>query len=115
MNKDRAGQICTIPKLCVRWVAKIEGVGDDQVWNRMLSCWIDDSVEQDMLVMENALRNASSMPQHAAGDRERVLICREIWQLLRSVYVVIPYAERIRFSDTRNWRNVDMFLDLIHA
>jgi len=115
VNKDRAGMTLIIPERCVWWVAKVEGVGDDQVWNRMLSCWIDDSIEQDMRVMENALRNASSMAQHAAGDRERVLICREIWHLLKSVYVVIPYAERIRFSDTRNRRNVDMFLDLIHA
>ncbi|MDD1730240.1 MAG: hypothetical protein LUQ50_14375 [Methanospirillum sp.] len=115
VNKDRAGQTCTIPERCVWWVAKVEGVGDDQVWNRMLSCWIDDSIEQDYKVMENSLKTAASLPQFADGDRERVLICREIWNHLRSVYVVIPYAERIRFSDTRNRRNVDMLLDLVHA
>jgi hypothetical protein len=115
VNKDRAGQTCTIPERCVWWVAKVEGVGDDQVWNRMLSCWIDDSIEQDYKVMENSLKNAATLPQFVDGDRERVLICREIWNHLKSVYVVIPYAERIRFSDTRNRRNVDMLLDLVHA
>jgi len=115
VNKDRAGQTCIIPERCVWWVAKVEGVGDDQVWNRMLSCWIDDSLEQDYKVMENALRNAASMPNFDEGERESVLICREIWRLLKSVYVVIPYAERIRISDTRNRRNVDMLLDIIHA
>lgn len=115
VNKDRAGQTLIIPERCVWWVAKVEGVGDDQVWNRMLSCWIDDSLEQDCAVMENALRNAATLPQHNQGDRERVLICREIWKRLKSVYVVIPYAERIRFSDARNRRNVDMLLDIIHA
>ena len=115
VNKDRAGQTCIIPERCVWWVAKVEGVGDDQVWNRMLSCWIDDSVEQDCAVMENALRNAATVPQHERGDSEEVLICREIWNNLKSVYVVIPYAERIRFSDTRNRRNIDMLLDLIRA
>jgi len=115
VNKDRAGQTLIIPERCVWWVAKVEGVGDDQVWNRMLSCWIDDSLEQDCAVMENALRNAATLPQHSQGDRERVLICREIWKRLKSVYVVIPYAERIRFSDARNRRNVDMLLDIIHA
>lgn len=115
VNKDRAGMTLIIPERCVWWVAKVEGVGDDQVWNRMLSCWIDDSLEQDYMVMENALKNAAALPQYTEGDRERILICREIWNLLKPVYVVIPYAERIRFSDTRNRRNVDMLLDLIHA
>ena len=115
VNKDRAGMTLIIPERCVWWVAKVEGVGDDQVWNRMLSCWIDDSLEQDYAVMQNALKNAASRPHHAQGEREQVLVCREIWQQLRPVYVVIPYAERIRFSDTRNRRNVDMLLDLIHA
>ena len=115
VNKDRAGMTLIIPERCVWWVAKVEGVGDDQVWNRMLSCWIDDSLEQDYKVMENSLKNAAALPQHDQSDRESVLICREIWANLKPVYVVIPYAERIRFSDTRNRRNVDMLLDMIHA
>jgi hypothetical protein len=51
VSKDRTGQICTIPERCVWWVAKVEGAGDDQVFNRMLTCWIDDSEEQDQKVL----------------------------------------------------------------
>ena len=42
VSKDRKGQVCTIPERCIWWVAKVEGAGDDQVFNRMLTCWIDD-------------------------------------------------------------------------
>ena len=51
VTKDRTGQVCTIPERCVWWVAKVEGSGDDQVWNRMLTVWIDDSEEQDAKVL----------------------------------------------------------------
>ena len=47
VNKDRKGEIRKIPERCVWWVAKMEGTGDDQVWNRMLTVWVDESKEQD--------------------------------------------------------------------
>lgn len=49
---------------------------------RMFTFWIDDSEEQDYKVMENSLKPAAKLPQHADGDPERVLICREIWNHL---------------------------------
>jgi len=55
VNKDRKGQVCTIPERCIWWIAKVEGSGDDQVFNRMLTCWIDDSLEQDNRVLARIL------------------------------------------------------------
>ncbi len=55
VNKDRKGQVCTIPERCIWWIAKVEGSGDDQVFNRMLTCWIDDSPEQDNRVLARIL------------------------------------------------------------
>ncbi len=55
VNKDRKGQVCTIPERCIWWIAKVEGSGDDQVFNRMLTCWIDDSPEQDNRVLSRIL------------------------------------------------------------
>jgi len=43
VTKERKVRVCTIPERCVWWVAKVEGSGDDQVLNRMLTCWIDGS------------------------------------------------------------------------
>ncbi len=113
VSKDRTGQVCTIPERCVWWVAKVEGSGDDQVWNRMLTVWIDDSEEQDAKVLSRTLNDAKQMPSTRPQTCEEVLICQEIWRRLCPSWVVIPYADRIRFQSSENRRNPDMLLDLI--
>lgn len=115
VSKDRTGQICLIPERCVWWVAKMEGTGDDQVWNRMLTGWIDDSEEQDLKVLTRALGEAEQIPATSPGIRDEVLVCQEIWRNLAPVYVVIPFAKRIRFQSSANRRNPDMLLDLIKS
>jgi hypothetical protein len=55
VNKDSKGQVYTIPERCVWWMAKVEGAGDDQIFNRMLTCWIDDSEDQDLKVLDRTL------------------------------------------------------------
>ena len=51
VTKDLTSRVCTIPERCVWWIAKKEGTGDDQVMNRMLTCWIDESSDQDARVL----------------------------------------------------------------
>ena len=113
VNKDRGGETCIIPERCVWWVAKVDGTGDDQVWNRMLTCWIDDSEEQDAKVLAEMLREASAVPAGEPGIRTEVAVCQEIWQSLGQVHVIVPIAEHIRFSSSMNRRNPDMMLDLV--
>jgi len=113
VNKDQKGQVCVIPERCVWWIAKVEGTGDDQVWNRMLSCWIDDSPEQDAKVLARILEDAARSPGEMQGERHEVRVCQEIWQRLSAVHVVVPYARKIRFSSDANRRNPDMLLDLV--
>ncbi|MDD1723498.1 MAG: hypothetical protein LUQ07_00045 [Methanospirillum sp.] len=115
VDKDRGGKTCVIPERCVWWVAKVDGTGDDQVWNRMLTCWIDDSVEQDALVLSRMLSEATVIPGCGTGARPEVIVCQEMWRMLRDVWVVVPFAERIRFSSSLNRRNPDMLLDLVKA
>jgi len=115
VNKDRKGQTCIIPERCVWWVAKVEGSGDDQVWNRMLTCWIDDSQEQDELVLARELEAAEALPADEDDIRPETLVCHHIWNQLTPVYVVIPFAKRIRFSSSANRRNPGMLLDLIKS
>ncbi|MFA5416127.1 MAG: hypothetical protein WC295_11575, partial [Methanoregula sp.] len=62
VNKDRRGINCTIPERCVWWAAKVEGSGDDQVFNRMLTCWIDDSAKQDDRVLTRVLEESATCP-----------------------------------------------------
>ncbi|HWQ66168.1 MAG TPA: hypothetical protein VN372_04775 [Methanospirillum sp.] len=115
VNKDRKAQICIIPERCVWWVAKVEGSGDDQIFNRMLTCWIDDSEEQDMRVLDRTLRGAAEIPSSPQSADHEVLVCQELWRELSPVFVTIPYARRIRFQSAENRRNPDMLLDLIRT
>ena len=117
VNKDRHGQVCTIPERCIWWVAKVEGTGDDQVHNRMLTCWIDDSPEQDDRVLERVLKNDLAPPSDDSEEQHEVLVCRAVWELLsrQQFYVVIPFSDRIRFQAHANRRNPEMLLDLIKA
>ena len=115
VNKDRGGETCIIPERCVWWVAKVDGTGDDQVWNRMLTCWIDDSEEQDTKVLEQTLHRAADPGLEHPEIRPEIAVCQEIWRSLPPVWVVVPFAERIRFSSAMNRRNPDMLLDLVRA
>jgi len=115
VNTDRKPQICIIPERCVWWVSKVDGTRDDQVWNRMLTCWIDDTAEQDERVLVRELAAAEALPEEFTEVRDDILICHEIWNLQKPVYVVIPYASRIRFTSSANRRNSGMLLDLIKS
>ncbi len=113
VTKDRNGITCTIPERCVWWVAKVEGVGDDQIFNRMLTAWIDDSEEQDRKVLERTLHQAAQVPSGGSPVREEIRIIRQMWRMVGDIFVIIPYAEQIEFQSVANRRNPDMLLDLI--
>ncbi len=117
VNKDRKGFVCTIPERCVWWVAKVEGSGDDQVFNRMLTCWIDDTIEQDNRVLTRILEDSEALPEHGEEEHPNVLMCRAMWEALgrELLHVVIPYAKRIRFQSQTNRQNPEMLLGLVKA
>jgi hypothetical protein len=112
LTTERKLRVCTIPARCVWWLAKVEEIGDDQVMNRMLTAWIDDSVDQDRRVLEHMKET------EAAGrgpEQDDVLTCRAIWEVIKAevLSVRIPFARRIGFSTAQNRRNPGMLFDLI--
>jgi hypothetical protein len=60
----------------VWWVAKVEGVGDDQVFNRMLIVWINDSIDQDSRVVTRILNKDVDTPTFERLEREDIEVCR---------------------------------------
>ncbi|MDN7023586.1 hypothetical protein FGU65_01510 [Methanoculleus sp. FWC-SCC1] len=113
LTSDRQLRVCSIPERCVWWLAKVENPGDDQVMNRMLTVWIDDSAEQDRAVLEHLKRvEAGEQPE---GDGPDVLTARALWAAIkqRRIFVRIPFARRIQFSSAANRRNPAMLFDLI--
>ncbi len=117
VTKDLTSRVCTIPERCVWWIAKKEGTGDDQVMNRMLTCWIDESAEQDARVLAAKQVKEEQEPERFTDESPELAICREIWEVLHGqlIWVIIPYSRRIRFQRISNRRNPDMLYDLIKS
>ncbi|TAJ43872.1 hypothetical protein [Methanofollis fontis] len=116
VTADRKLQVCRIPERCVWWLARVEDPGDDQVMNRMLTVWIDDSADQDARVLAH-MKEAEAREDGGDGEDADLPICRAVWEVLKEerLHVSIPYAGRIQFSATANRRNPGMLFDLIKA
>ncbi|WP_052418843.1 hypothetical protein, partial [Methanolacinia paynteri] len=112
LTTDRQLRVCTIPERCVWWLAKVENIGDDQVMNRMLTVWIDDSADQDRAVLDHMKKVEAGeiKPNESAAE-----ICRTMWDILKEdcLNVAIPFATRIQFLASSNRRNPAMLFDLI--
>ncbi|MEI6840609.1 MAG: hypothetical protein WCK53_05050, partial [Methanomicrobiales archaeon] len=117
VSQERKGQECSIPERCVWWVAKVEGTGDDQVFNRMLTCWIDDSNEQDVAVLDDMADKEAVVPTELNTTRPEILTCRAMWEIIsrERVHIVIPFSKRIDFQTKSNRRNPEMFFSMIKA
>jgi len=117
VTQDRQAQVCSIPERCIWWVAKVEGTGDDQVFNRMLTCWIDDSPEQDSAVLDDMAEKETLIPTELNVTRPEILISRAMWEIIgrERIHVVVPFAQRVEFQTKTNRRNPEMFFSLIKA
>jgi hypothetical protein len=117
VTKDLTSRVCTIPEQCVWWIAKKEGTGDDQVMNRMLTCWIDESSAQDARVLVAKQEREMLDPDSFVDETAELRTCREIWEILheQTIWVIIPYSKRVRFNAICNRRNPDMLYDLIKS
>ena len=119
VDTDRKVRRYTIPERCAWWLANVSALYDDQILNRMLTCWVDDSEAQDREVF------ARRMDAVARGDdddddagRFDLAVCREMWRLLRAdgpVPVRVPFARRIGMASVRNRRNHEVLLDLVRG
>ena len=118
LTSDRKPLTCTIPERCVWWVAKKEGTGDDQVLNRMLTVWVNESEEQDRAVIGSAIEREARDDDEPAGEHREVTICRAIWEMIHQQMMEVNlsrFVRRIRFSNVKNRRNPLMFFDMIKS
>ncbi|MEN6341106.1 MAG: hypothetical protein ABFC89_00950, partial [Methanospirillum sp.] len=118
LTADRKPLVCTIPERCVWWVAKKEGTGDDQVLNRMLTVWVNESEEQDRAVLGSAIDREARDDDGPAGEARAVRVCRACWELLHERMIDVNlsrFVRRVRFAEVRNRRNPLMFLDMVKS
>ncbi len=122
LTAERKSIVCRIPERCIWWVAKKEGTGDDQVLNRMLMVWVDESEEQDRAVLAGILAKEAADGDRPAGERREVAVCRAMWEQLHTALPaglaevnLSRFSRRIRFSSARNRRNPIILFDLIRS
>ena len=117
VTKDLTSRVCTIPERSVWWLSKKEGTGDDQVMNRMLTCWIDESADQDARVLASKQEKEGQDPDTFIEESPELAVCKEIWEILHEqmIWVIIPFSTQIRFQTISNRRNPDMLYDLIKS
>ncbi len=104
----------SIPERCVWWITNVTTNTDDQVLNRMLNVWVDDSSDQDFAVYQRKLLARSGKRLNEAA----FTLAKAVWQQLFNegvIDVMIPYCTSIRIDNPENRRNVDIILDLIMA
>jgi hypothetical protein len=116
LNANRQPVVLSLPPRCVWWILSVDNPGDDQVLNRMMNPWIDDSEQQDRRVRDHIFALARRSGGAPGEDRD-VAVCREIFSLVREQrYTVrIPFADRIHMDSFRNRRNPIMLLDIIRS
>lgn len=116
LNANRQPVVLSLPPRCVWWILSVDNPGDDQVLNRMMNPWIDDSELQDRRVRDHIF----ALARLSGGTREEqedASVCREIFATIREhlFTVRIPFAHRIRMDSIKNRRNPIMLLDIIRS
>jgi len=113
LNTNREPVTLHLPPRCVWWILSVDNPGDDQVLNRMLVPWIDDSEVQDRRVKDRVFSMAAAAGDSTTAD-EDLPVVRALLHAVRQnkFYVRIPFAERIVMENIRNRRNPIMLLDM---
>ncbi|MCX6688772.1 MAG: hypothetical protein NTZ39_03635 [Methanoregula sp.] len=113
LNTNREPVTLYLPPRCVWWILSVDNPGDDQVLNRMLVPWIDDSEVQDRRVKDRVFSMAAAAGDSRTSD-EDLPVVRALLHAVRQnkFYVRIPFAERITMENIRNRRNPIMLLDM---
>jgi hypothetical protein len=116
LTTNRDPIVLNLPAKCVWWILSVDNPGDDQVLNRMLIPWIDDSEVQDRKVKERIFSLAAQSGEEV-HDMDAIPVVRAMLDEVRQrqVRVRIPFAERIMIENYRNRRNSVMLLDMIRS
>jgi hypothetical protein len=106
-----------LPQRLVYWITTVGGNFEMQFLNRQMNLSVDDSVNQDALVIENT-KERYKAGNFRFNESKEILICRAMIENLKDqppVNVKISFADRIEYQDKRNRRNHPMMLDTICA
>ena len=112
VNNQKAVEL-KLPAKCPFWVVKANLNGDEQILDRQLVIWTDESVEQ-LRSIQQVIFHTAANPDLKIGDADAA-VCREIWNYIEPAIVTIPYAEGIGCDEHMDPRNIKILLSLIQA
>jgi len=98
-------------------VTSVDASQDIQVLNRQNPINVNDSIALTKEVNDHTIQRYGEGLEQRPTD-ETVLICRCIFQILRDadyIDVIVPFWERIKWLDTSNRRNPELFMDMVIA
>lgn len=102
-----------LPARCPFWICKVNLNGDEQVLDRQLIIWADDSKEQKRAIQSTLMQRACD-PDAEADERDYG-VCRALWSLVTPETVVIPFAGRIGCDEQMDPRNIKLMLALLQS
>lgn len=103
----------SLPAQCPFWIVKANLNGDEQVLDRQLVIWTDESTEQRLAIQAQILRQAAN--PELQEDNHDLTVSREIWNNIPKSIVRIPYAEQIRCDEFMDPRNMKLLIALIQS
>jgi len=112
VQNGKAATLTMSPK-CPFWVCKANLSGDEQILDRQLVFWTDDSVEHRRAIQAALFQLATGKETEAVSAD--ALVCREVWNFIRDADVVIPFAGRIGCDLLMDPRNIKLMIALIEA
>lgn len=115
---NQKGRTLLLPPRLVYWLIKASELGgDEQVMDRVIHTFCDDSLEQRTRVLKNISAEAAGNVAITDDLYRKIAIAQELWGILpKSVRVIIPYADDILYNPaTTPYRLQSMLLDLVRC
>ena len=113
---NQKGKTLLLPPRLVYWLIKASELGgDEQVMDRMIHTFCEDTPEQRTSVLKYITAQAMGKVSITNDLHDCIAIAQELWGILpKSVRVYIPYADDILFNrDTTPHRLYVMMFDLV--
>lgn len=115
---NQHGRKLLLPPRLVYWLIKASELGgDEQVMDRVIHTFCDDTREQRIHIQEHICAEAKCKVKNDGILNKEINICHEFWNILpEDATVYIPYADDILFNrDTTPHRLYVMMFDLVRC
>lgn len=108
-------QSLVIPPRIIWMFTNVEAIGGAQLLNRQLTFNTENTPEVKNAASAKRLRDAKQGINRNIAVTHRVLVCRNIYGIIKDNFfrIKIPFADRIKARDNGDLRIINKFLDMI--